>query len=161
MAEDVDPDDGRDETAAERADRNWAEILQELRVIQTGTQVFSGFLLAVVFQQRFPRLATFDVAVYGVLVGLAAVSIALGLACVALHRSRFRHHDKAAVVTVANRMLSVMIASVALLTIGVVLLIFDVVLGLVAGVAAAAVAAALALVLLVFVPRGRRRVDTA
>ena len=32
-----DPDgDQRDETATERADRNWDELLQELRVTQTG-----------------------------------------------------------------------------------------------------------------------------
>lgn len=156
-AGDADADDGRRETVEERADRNWAEILQELRVIQTGTQVFSGFLLAVVFQQRFAQLGSFDVVVYSVLVALAAVSTMLGLACVALHRTRFRHHDKAAVVTVANRMLRVMLVAVALLTVGVVLLIFDVVLGLVAGIVAGAVAAVLAIVLMAIVPRGWRR----
>jgi hypothetical protein len=161
MADDADPDDGRRETAAQRADRNWGEILQELRVIQTGTQVFSGFLLAVVFQQRFPQLGAFDVAVYLVLVALAALSTMLGLACVALHRTRFRHHDKTAVVTAANRMLRVMIAAVALLTIGVVLLVVDIVFGLAAGIVAGAIAAALAVALLVIVPRRWRRVRTA
>lgn len=162
QAGDSDADDGRRETVEERADRNWAEILQELRVIQTGTQVFSGFLLAVVFQQRFAQLGAFDVVVYSVLVALAALSTVLGLACVALHRTRFRHHDKAAVVTGANRMLRVMLVAVALLTVGVVLLIFDVVLGMVAGIVAGAVAAALATVLMAIVPRGRRRrMDTA
>jgi hypothetical protein len=158
MAEDADPDDGRRETAEQRADRNWGEILQELRVIQTGTQVFSGFLLAVVFQQRFPGIGMFDLVVYGILVALAAVSIVLGLACVALHRTRFRHHDKTAVVTAANRMLRIMLATVALLTIGVVLLIFDVVFGLAAGLVGAAVAAVLVVVLMVIVPRRWRRV---
>ena len=50
---DVDPRDGRDETETERLDRNWTEILQELRVIQTGTQILTGFLLTLAFQQRF------------------------------------------------------------------------------------------------------------
>ena len=36
---DADPDDGRTETANQRADRNWSELLQELRVSQTGTQI--------------------------------------------------------------------------------------------------------------------------
>jgi hypothetical protein len=45
--------DGRAETPTERLDRNWAELLQELRVIQTGTQILTGFLLAAVFQSRF------------------------------------------------------------------------------------------------------------
>jgi hypothetical protein len=158
MADDADPADGRRETAEQRADRNWGEILQELRVIQTGTQVFSGFLLAVVFQQRFPGIGAVDLTVYGILVALAAVSIVLGLACVALHRTRFRHHDKTAVVTVANRMLRVMLATVALLTIGVVLLIFDVVFGHPAGIVAGSVAAVLVIVLMVIVPRRWRRV---
>lgn len=38
--------DGRDETRNERADRNWDELMQELRVMQTGTQILTGFLLA-------------------------------------------------------------------------------------------------------------------
>ena len=46
-------DDGRDESAADRLDRNWNELLQELRVMQTGVQILSGFLLTVPFQQRF------------------------------------------------------------------------------------------------------------
>ena len=43
----------RNETAAERMDRNWNELLQELRVTQTGVQILSGFLLTLPFQQRF------------------------------------------------------------------------------------------------------------
>ena len=52
---DVDPTDGRDESLNERMDRNWNEILQELRVTQTGTQIFTGFLLTIAFQARFSR----------------------------------------------------------------------------------------------------------
>ena len=47
---DVDADDGRDESPNERLDRNWNEMLQELRVTQTGTQILTGFLLAIAFQ---------------------------------------------------------------------------------------------------------------
>ena len=54
---DTDPQDdrhdGRDETPTQRADRNWGEVLQELRVLQTGTQILTGFLLALAFQQTF------------------------------------------------------------------------------------------------------------
>ncbi len=156
---DVDPGDGRRETADQRADRNWSEILQELRVIQTGTQLVSGFLLTVAFQPRFSTLDAIDRAVYGVLVGLAAASTILGLAIVALHRSRFRHHDKPRVVTVANVMLRVMVVAVAALTVGVVLLIFDAVFGRVAGATAGIVAAGVAVGLLAIFPNvwGRRR----
>lgn len=37
-------EDGRRETATERLDRHWVEQLQELRVMQTGTQLIAGFL---------------------------------------------------------------------------------------------------------------------
>src|SRR5665647_819594 len=53
---DEQPGDGRRETPAERLDRNWNEILQELRVTQTGIQILTGFLLTVPFQQRFAEL---------------------------------------------------------------------------------------------------------
>lgn len=52
--------DGRNETRDEQLDRNWAELLQKLRVKQTGTQIVSGFLLTVPFQQRFAQLAQLE-----------------------------------------------------------------------------------------------------
>ena len=58
---DADPADGRDETLNQRLDRNWIEILQELRVTQTGTQILTGFLLTIAFQPTFrasPRFST-------------------------------------------------------------------------------------------------------
>jgi hypothetical protein len=157
MTADADPRDGRNETADQRADRNWNELLQELRVIQTGTQLISGFLLTVAFQQRFPDLDPVDRTIYGVLVGLAAVSTILGISIVALHRTRFRQHDKPAIVTASNRMLRVLLVAVAILSVGVVLLIFDVVFGRAAGIVAGVLALLIAIVLLLIVPRRWRR----
>jgi hypothetical protein len=137
---DADTTDGRDETADERSDRNWAEILQELRVTQTGTQIISAFLLTVAFQQRFPKLQPRELVIYGVLVALAAGSTIMGLSIVSLHRARFRHHDKARVVVIANRLLSVSVWIVAALTAGVVFFIFDFVFGIVTGVIVGAAA---------------------
>ena len=77
---DVDPTDGRDESLNERMDRNWNEILQELRVTQTGTQIFTGFLLTIAFQTRFTELTTFQVRVYLALVVAAVLTTAFGLA---------------------------------------------------------------------------------
>jgi hypothetical protein len=48
----------RHETEAERADRNWGELLQELRVSQTGVQLLTAFLLSLPLQQRFTQLTT-------------------------------------------------------------------------------------------------------
>ncbi|MEN2741686.1 DUF6328 family protein [Microbacterium sp. X-17] len=150
--EDIDPEDGRTESATQRADRNWNEILQELRVTQTGTQLISGFLLAIAFQQRFSTLDAFQVDVYLVLVLLAASSTALGLAPVALHRQLFRHHEKSQTVAIADRMLKITLALVALLTSGVVFFVFDVTLGLTAAIVTGVGILVALVLLLVFFP---------
>lgn len=120
-------DDGRDETETERLDRNWNEILQELRVIQTGTQILTGFLLAVAFQRRFTELDAFQVDVYLVLVTVSVIATLLGLAPVSLHRELFRRRAKKTLVHSADILLRLTLASVALVLVGTVLLVFDVV----------------------------------
>ncbi len=82
--------DGRDESAEERSDRNWAELLQELRVMQMGVQILTGFLLTLPFQQRFGDLDTFQTDVYLALVALAVLSTGLFVTPVSLHRTLFR-----------------------------------------------------------------------
>ncbi len=126
--EDVDQDDGRNETLNERMDRNWNEMLQELRVTQTGTQIITGFLLAIAFQNRFTELETYQIRVYLVLVLAAVLTTALALAPVNLHRVLFRKQAKEVVVQVAHVLLRVTLFGVGLVLIGTVLLIFDVVL---------------------------------
>jgi hypothetical protein len=156
-SEDADPTDGRDETASERFDRNWAEILQEFRVTQTGTQIISGFLLTLAFQQRFAQLAHFQIAIYVVLVILAASTTAVGLAPVGLHRVLFRRHEKARIVRIGNVLLVVDLMLVSLLTGGVALFILDVVAGLVVGLASGAGMFILLAALLVLLPQIVRR----
>jgi len=117
------------ETDAARLDRNWAEMLQELRVTQTGTQILTGFLLTLAFQPRFSELDQFQVDVYLVLVVLAALTTALALAPVSLHRTLFREGAKSQIVAFTDRILKATLVGVALVLSGSVLLIFDVVLG--------------------------------
>ncbi|MBO1902411.1 sodium:proton antiporter [Leucobacter weissii] len=117
--------DGRSETPTERADRNWSEILQEVRITQTSTQILGGFLLAVAFQPRFTELDDYQRPLYLVLVGFAGLATALGLALVALHRSHFGKRQKARVVRVGNSLLIVNLAVVAVLASGVTGLVFD------------------------------------
>lgn len=85
---------GRDETPNEQQDRNWNDILQELRVMQTGVQIIAGFLLTLPFQQRFDDLKPAAVAIYLILVVLAATTTCLMLVPVALHRQMFRLQRK-------------------------------------------------------------------
>jgi hypothetical protein len=124
---DVDPTDGRNETLNERMDRNWNEILQELRVTQTGTQIFTGFLLTIAFQARFSELTTFQIRVYLILVVAAVLTTALGLAPVNLHRALFRRGVKMTIVQTAHVIMRITLVGVAIMLIGTVLLIFDLV----------------------------------
>lgn len=128
VSDDVDPTDGRDESLNERLDRNWNEILQELRVTQTGTQIFTGFLLTIAFQTRFIELTTFQARVYLVLVITAVLTTALGLAPVNLHRALFRKRAKMIIVQTAHVIMRITLGGVAVMLIGTVLLIFDLVL---------------------------------
>jgi len=118
--------DGRDETAAERADRNWTEIVQELRVTQTGTQILAGFLLTVAFQTTFADLEPYQHAVYLALVLVAAATTTLGFMPVSLHRRFFRKHEKPRLVAQADRILKIVLVLVSVLTAGVVFFLFDV-----------------------------------
>lgn len=156
------PGDGRDESDNERLDRNWGEILQELRVVQTGTQILTGFLLAIVFQQRFTELDAHQLVIYLVLVCMAALATVLALAPVSMHRALFRQRAKEEVVEKGNHLLLATLTVVLLTLAGTALLIFDMVAGLAAGIAAGSAVLVLGLMLWFVRPafrrmRGRRR----
>jgi len=154
---DADPHDTRSETEDERHDRNWNELLQELRVTQTGTQILTGFLLALAFQQRFTELSALQLDLYLVLVGLAGLSTALGLAPVVLHRTFFNKRMKDHVVKVGNRLLLAEVVVVGLLAIGVTSFVFDFVFGTTAGIITAVVGTVIVLLLWVLLPQLRRK----
>ncbi|OII61300.1 hypothetical protein BJP40_06100 [Streptomyces sp. CC53] len=77
---------GRHETPEERADRRWGELLQEIRVAQTGVQILFGFLLTVVFTSRFTDLSRGDKVLYVTTVVLAATASGALIGPVAFHR---------------------------------------------------------------------------
>ncbi|MFK0181757.1 DUF6328 family protein [Streptomyces xanthochromogenes] len=97
-------DSGRNETAEERADRKWGDLLQELRVAQTGVQILFGFLLAVVFQQRFTSLGTTDRSIYVVTVVLGALTTGALIGPVCFHRMLAGERLKPQTVTWASRL---------------------------------------------------------
>ncbi|QNA92212.1 MULTISPECIES: DUF6328 family protein [unclassified Microbacterium] len=148
--------DGRDETANERADRNWDELLQELRVMQTGTQILTGFLLAVAFQPRFTDMDALQRDVYVVLVALAAVATILALAPVGMHRALFGHRRKPDLVRIAARIVRIDLVVIGALTIGVTTLIVDFTVGRIAGIIALIAALILVVSLWVALPRVMR-----
>ena len=89
----------RDESEAARLDRNYSELLQELRVAQTGVQILFAFLLTIAFQQRFNQIDTFQLTVYVITLLCAAMSALLLIAPVPAHRVIFRQHRKDELVT--------------------------------------------------------------
>ena len=129
-------DDGRHETFAERADRNWDELVQELRVTQTGAQILVGFLLTVPFQQRFTTLDTYQRTLYLVLVGLAVLATALIVTPFSLHRTLFRHRLKRELVTAGTAFARAGLVVLGLVLAGVPMLLFDVVVSRTAGIVA-------------------------
>lgn len=93
----------RRETDTERLDRNWTELLQELRVVQTGVQLLTGFLLTLPFQQRFTALSEYPRGVYLVTVALSVASTIFLIAPVSMHRAVFRQHARRALVSAGHR----------------------------------------------------------
>jgi len=151
-SDDSDVDLQRHETPLERLDRNWVDLLQELRVIQTGVQLLTGFLLILPFQSRFEQLTQSQQYIY--LATLAAAVLATGflIAPVSLHRFLFRRHARRVTVDVAHRLAQIGLSILGLAIVGVVLLIFNVVLGPTAGYVAAGVVFVVLLGLWVVLP---------
>ncbi|BAS06838.1 conserved hypothetical protein [Arthrobacter sp. Hiyo4] len=143
---------GRNETREEQLDRNWAELLQELRVLQTGVQILAGFLLTLPFQQRFEDLDAFQVGLYLVNVVIAALTTAFILLPVSVHRRLFRQRLKETLVSSADTITKIALAGVGTLSVGTAALVFDVTAGRTAGLTAGGILLAVLLVLLVYVP---------
>jgi hypothetical protein len=153
---------GRSESFDEKLDRNWLELLQELRVLQTGVQILGGFLLTLPFQARFETLDDYQTTLYLANVALAALTTSLILLPVSVHRRLFRQHLRAALVASADRIAKVALACIGLLSVGTSALVFDVTAGRRAGIAAGVLLLAVLLLLLVYVPsRLRRRAGQA
>src|SRR5919107_3683850 len=98
------PHQGRNETVLERYDRNLVELLQELRVVQTGVQVLFAFLLMAPLTPRFAQLGAVRHAEYFVTLALAGAAAVLLIAPTAYHRVLFRQGDKEYLVETANRL---------------------------------------------------------
>jgi hypothetical protein len=154
---DADPEDGRDETLTERLDRNWNALLQELRVVQTGTQLLTGFLLTVAFQPTFVDLDDWQRTLYLVVVSLAVLSTICALMPVALHRALFRRRAMADLVAWGDRMVRIGLTTTGLAIVGAAALVFSVAAGASGAVAAGAVAIVVVAVVWLALPAGLRR----
>ena len=122
-------DTDRDETEAQRLDRNWSSLLQELRVAQTGVQLLTGFLLTLPFQQRFTMLDSTMRTVYLVTVACSIGATVLLVAPVSMHRLLFRRHRLRTLVAASHNFALVGTLLLGAALAGVAVVIFDTVIG--------------------------------
>ncbi len=149
---------GTSESTSRRLDRKWNELLQELRVAQTGVQILTGFLLTIPFSSRFEVLDETMRTVYLCVLGGSVVATGFLIAPVAFHRSLFYLGERPWLLAAANRTARAGLATLALTVCGVVWLAFAVVASSVAGIVAAGVALLFFFVLWGLVPlTGGRR----
>ena len=115
----------RNETRAERLDRNMSELLQELRVAQNGVQILFAFLLTLPFSSGFPNVTAFQKDTYVVALIAAAFATAMIISPVAFHRALFRQGRKPELVRYAHKMASGGLAFMLIAMVSSVLLITD------------------------------------
>jgi hypothetical protein len=122
-------DADRNETEAQRLDRNWSSLLQELRVTQTGVQLLTGFLLTLPFQTRFTQLDGLMRTVYLFTVACSLGATVLLVAPVGMHRILFRRHRLDALVSAAHACAIAGLVLLGLALAGVGVVVFDTVVG--------------------------------
>ncbi|MFJ2780858.1 DUF6328 family protein [Kitasatospora sp. NPDC087315] len=147
----------RPETPEQRADRNLVELLQELRVVQTGVQILFAFLLGMAFTERFGTLDNTQQTLYVATFLLTVVSAAVLSTPVALHRALFHRGAKRRIVELSARFTEIGLAFLALALNAAVLLLMDVVLNRTAAAVIAGATTVLFAVLWFALPWGLRQ----
>lgn len=139
-------------------DRNLEELLQELRVIQTGVQILTGFLLTVPFSARFEDLDQLQRMWFLVVISGSVLTTGLVVAPVAFHRTLFRRRRRRWLVESAHTSARAGLVMLALTSSGVLFLVFDIVVGTVAGAVAFVLALAFFAIAWLAIPtvEGRR-----
>ncbi|TQM45440.1 DUF6328 family protein [Pseudonocardia cypriaca] len=122
--------DGRGEGPLQRADRNMIELLQELRVAQTGVQILFAFLLTLSFTERFGSIDEIQRWTYVVTLLCSVLTAGLLVAPAAVHRVTFRRGLKVETVQLGHRLFTLGLGALALTLTGCVLLVLDVAVGL-------------------------------
>ncbi|MGA5303662.1 DUF6328 family protein [Nucisporomicrobium flavum] len=146
----------KNETEKQRWDRNFADLLQELRVAQTGVQILFAFLLTLPFSNGFPKTTDFQKDTYIVALISTAFATALIISPVAFHRALFRQGRKPELVRHAHRMATGGLAFTLVAMVSSVLLITDYLLPMWVALVFTGIAAAFFLTFWVAIPFARR-----
>ncbi|WP_085997065.1 DUF6328 family protein [Nocardia pneumoniae] len=142
----------RGETELEQLDRNWASLIQELRVVQTGVQFLFSALLILPFEASFGALSHAMRMLYVATLGAAVGATVFLVAPVSWHRILFRRHRLGNVVAAAHRCAMAGLALLGLALIGAVILVVDHMTGRAEAVVAGVILAALFLVAWLIAP---------
>jgi Family of unknown function (DUF6328) len=113
------------ESPKERSERRWNEMLQELRVAQTGVQILTGFLLTLPFSQRFDELAPSAKVAYLITVCSSILAAGLIIAPVSYHRVLFGKQEKDWLIRAGNNSARAGLALLGVTMCGVIFLVFD------------------------------------
>ena len=147
----------RDESEAERIDRNFGEQLQELRIAQAGVQILFAFLPTIPFQQRFTTLSEIQRTIYVITLLAVAISTLVFMAPVAMHRMLFREGLKDFVVRHTDTLIGTGLFFLVVGIIGGVVLVLDVLLSHTTAFWIGGAIAVLAAGLWVLLPMSQRR----
>jgi hypothetical protein len=147
----------RDESEAERLDRNFNEQLQELRIAQAGVQILFAFLLTIPFQQRFTTLSEIQRTIYVTTLLAVAVSTLVFMTPVAMHRMLFREGLKDFVVRHTDTLIGTGLFFLVIGIVGGVVLVLDVLLSHTTAFWIGGAIAVLAVFLWVLLPVSQRR----
>jgi Ca2+/Na+ antiporter len=91
-----------DESPQERVNREFMELLNELRVVLPGVQLLFGFMLTVPFSQGWGKATGFQRGLFFGVLCAVVISLACLIAPAAYHRVRFRDGAKERNLHVAN-----------------------------------------------------------
>ncbi|MDQ0092450.1 DUF6328 family protein [Paeniglutamicibacter psychrophenolicus] len=144
---------GRNESVEERLDRNWNELMQELRVMQTGAQILAAFLVVLPFQTGFASLGHPERTFYLVLLVFSALLIVLLVTPVAVHRHFFGQRVKVTTVRMGHLISKIVIIGVGVLVAGCVWFVVQVLYGWAAGALVGGLVMLAVVFLLVVLPR--------
>lgn len=117
------------ESEQQRLIRNYAELLQEVRVSQAGVQILFAFLLSLAFLPRFETLTGLQKGTYVVVLLAAATSVVFFIAPAAAHRLMSGRGLRAYLIVFTGRLATAGLICLAITMIGGVGLVVDLVIG--------------------------------
>jgi len=146
--------------AERRLDRNFSELLQEIRVGQAGVQILFGFLLSIAFTERYVHVGTTVRVIHLTTVMFAAAAVALLTAPAAWHRMLFRQQRRPILVAASDQMASWGLACLAVAMTGTIVVLAAAVANMVVALVLGGVAAVGFAVLWLALPMPHRREKT-